>query len=119
MSFRNAKTLLLVCSTLFALAALPMSGLAQYSSPGGGVDDSNAVFQLEGNTTTDPYICFGINTAGPVIATPGTSKSCPSGTNLVQFGTQTEDWANISSNTTVSAASTGIGSDLFNSLNDD
>lgn len=58
---------------------------AQYV--GGGVDDPNGVFQLEGNATTEAFICF--ETAangGPALATPGAGNSCPSGFTLVAFG---------------------------------
>src|SRR5215468_7212193 len=102
--------------------ALPPRALAQFSNPGGGADDSNGVFQLEGDATTTGFICFGTGPLGPVIATPGAGNSCPIvadskgnsvSTNLVQFGGQTQDWDQIFAGTS-GVINTGIGSDKFN-----
>lgn len=108
-----------------AVGLNPATALAQFSSPGGGVDDSNGVFQLEGNTTTDTGICFGIVSTGPVIATPGSGNTCPSGETFVAFGSQTEDWDTIFGSTlspptaTTLATATSFEPDLFNTTSDD
>jgi hypothetical protein len=120
------------CRTKFLLLllaavamAMPGGAFAQFSSPGGGVDDSNGVFQLEGDAVTTGYICFGIGPAGPVIATPA-GNSCPNvidnksnsvPTTLVQFGGQTQDWDKIFAGTS-GVINTGIGPDAFNSASD-
>jgi hypothetical protein len=102
----------------FVLGLYPQRALAQSpSNPGGGVDDSNGVFQLEGNATTDAGICFGIGANGPVIATPGTGNSCPSGESIVTFS-GSEDWDKIYLGTTTATASTGIINDPFNTRTD-
>jgi hypothetical protein len=123
----------LTCRTIFMLSlavalavALPQAAFAQFSSPGGGVDDSNGVFQLEGDAITTGYICFGTGPLGPVIATPGAGNSCPVvndskgnpvSTNLVQFGGQTQDWDKIFAGTS-GVINTGVGSDKFNDSGD-
>jgi hypothetical protein len=102
----------------FVLGLYPQPALAQSpSSPGGGVDDSNGVFQLEGNAVTDTSICFGISSTGPVIATPGAGNSCPSGESFVTFS-GSEDWDKIFAGSTTPTATTGIVNDAFNSLTD-
>lgn len=97
---------------------------AQFSSPGGGVDDSNKVFQMEGNVAKDSYICFTANSQtkndGPAFALVPSSGNCPGGMTKVQFGSQTDDWAlftvNSSSLTgTHALATTGIRPDITNS----
>ncbi len=100
----------------FLLGISPQPALAQFSSPGGGVDDSNGVFQLEGNATKDSGICF--NAALPSIATPGAGNSCPGGFTFVAFGAQTDDWASINSNTGNFIATTGIVGDAINTNGD-
>jgi len=97
------------------LGLYPQSVFAQFSSPGGGVDDSNGVFQLEGNATTDGGICFKVPN---LIATPGAGNSCPAGFTFVAFGSQTDDWANINSGSGHFIATTGIVSDVINSSGD-
>jgi len=105
---------------------LSQTAFAQFSSPGGGVDDSNGVFQFEGDAITTGFTCFGIGPIGPVEAIPGAGNTCPVvldskgnsvTTNLVKFGGLTQDWDKISAGTS-GVVNTGIGSDLFNSLVD-
>src|SRR5258708_14329301 len=94
---------------LFAMAlvvfGLSQTAFAQFSSPGGGVDDSNGVFQFEGDAITTGFTCFGIGPIGPVEAIPGAGNTCPvvldskgnsATTNLVKFGGRTADRAQIS-----------------------
>ncbi len=101
----------------FVAGVHPQVAFAQFSSPGGGVDDSNGVFQLEGNATTDTGICFQVSP--PLIATPGAGNSCPSGLTFVAFGLQTDDWANIFTGVSLHAvATTGIVTDVTNSTSD-
>jgi hypothetical protein len=124
MNFDRRKKLLLFCCVIFTLTVIAAPVFAQFSSPGGGVDDSNGEFQLEGNTSTDTGICFGIVSTGPVIATPGSGNSCSVGT-FVAFGSQTEDWDKIYGSTlspptaTTLATATSFINDKFNTTADD
>lgn len=112
MNFRNRTTFLVFSCTLFALTTFAAMAFAQStSSPGGGVDDSNGVFQLEGNATneaTSPagvcYAATGGPLGGPNLA-PG-YPSCPAGFTAIKLGNQTEDWS------VIFAASTGSGTSL-------
>ncbi len=119
MNFRGRKTLLLFCCTLFGLATTATLTLAQ-SSPGGGVDDSNGAFQLEGNATNDTGICWEPPPTGPSIATPGSGNSCPAGFTFVPFGSQTDDWSNVNAGGSSfhGLATTGIVTDVTNSTSD-
>src|SRR2546426_4270055 len=111
-------TLGVLALAVFLLGLRPQRALAQFSSPGGGVDDSNGVFQLEGNATTDTGICFQVSP--PIIATPGGGNSCPAGLTFVAFGSQTDDWANVFTGVSLHAvATTGIVGDATNSSSDD
>ena len=111
-------TLGVLALAVFLLGLRPQPALAQFSSPGGGVDDSNGVFQLEGNATTDTGICFQVSP--PIIATPGGGNSCPAGLTFVAFGSQTDDWANVFTGVSLHAvATTGIVGDATNSSSDD
>lgn len=56
-----------------------------------GVDDRTGPFQLDGDATTDPSICFQLTPGGALTAAPSNS-SCPSGYTLVTFGANTIDW---------------------------
>jgi hypothetical protein len=92
------------------------------SSPGGGVDDSNGVFQLEGNAKNDTGICYCAtcnSSGGPSLALG--YPTCPSGFTAVAFGPQTEDWQDVFTafpgNTTHSIA-TSFVSDSFNANGD-
>lgn len=118
---RKLSSFLAVLAATVLIVGLPQAALAQFSTPGGGIDDSNGVFQLDGNATYDTAICFnatGGPDGGPVIATPTGVGSCAgSGFTYVAFGTQTEDWSNIFSGTSVASA-TSFVSDLFNSGTD-
>jgi hypothetical protein len=88
-----------------------------------GVDSAtgtSAVFQLEGNATSDSKICFrpstgtGSSVTNPSLATPGAGDSCPSGFTLVTFGTA-NDWGSPGS----PLAATAIPlTDLTNSQSD-
>ena len=121
MNFRRRTSFLLFCCTLFALTVITAPVMAQFSSPGGGVDDSNGVFQLEGNATTDSGICFKtVANGGPSIATPGPGNTCPPSFTFVAFGTQTDDWANVNTGGTSfhGLATTGIVTDTINSTSD-
>jgi len=115
MNSSKRTTLLLFCCTLFALTTFATLTFAQ-----GGADDPNGEFQLEGNTSTDGSICFGIVATGPAISTP--NPGCPSGQNLVTFGSSTEDWDKIfaaqTGGSTVAVA-TDFATDAFNSSTDD
>jgi len=116
----TSKWFLLVCCAVLFLTLQPQAAFAQFSSPGGGVDDSNGVFQLEGNATTDAGICFQVSP--PLIATPGgEGNSCPSGLTFVAFGSQTDDWANVFTGGAGlhAVATTGIVTDVTNSTTDD
>src|SRR5262249_21656112 len=112
---------------MFALIALAIGLNANIALAQTGADAAsgpNAVFQLEGNTSTDGYVCFGITSTGPIIADAvapgGGAPTCPSGTNLVTYAVPpTEDWDKIYSGKTVASATTGIVNDLFNSGSDD
>ena len=126
MKFATCRTKFLLLLAIAMAVAMPRGAFAQFSSPGGGVDDSNGVFQLEGDATTTGFICFGTGPLGPVIATPGAGNSCPNvadskgnsvSTNLVQFGGQTQDWDQIFAGTS-GVINTGIGSDKFNDSGD-
>src|SRR5262244_1776964 len=126
MNYGICRIKLFLCLSAAVLWALSPSAYAQFSSPGGGADDSNGVFQLEGDATTTGYICFGIGPLGPVIATPGAGNSCPAvvdskgnsvTTSLVQFGGQTQDWDQIFAGSS-GVINTGIGSDKFNDSGD-
>src|SRR5215472_7178021 len=73
--------------------ALVVLGLPRAAFASGGVDDPNGVFQLEGNATTDPGVCYQVTASGPLLA-PG-FPNCPAGFTAVTFGPQTEDWDKI------------------------
>src|SRR5215475_8359038 len=75
MNDRICRTKLFLCLAAAMVLALAPSAFAQFSSPGGGADDSNGVFQLEGDAKTTGFICFGTGPLGPVIATPGAGNS--------------------------------------------
>jgi uncharacterized repeat protein (TIGR01451 family) len=97
------------------LVIAPHTTLAQ-SSPGGGVDDANGVFQLDGNASKDSAICFlpaGGPDGGPLVSAP----PCSGSATLVTFGAQTEDWSNIYAGSAVAVA-TSFVSDNFNSGTD-
>jgi len=117
LKFLGTFALIAVAIGLNANIALAQTGADAASGP-------NAVFQLEGNTSTDGYVCFGITSTGPIIADGvapgGGAPTCPSGTNLVTYAVPpTEDWDKIYSGKTVANATTGIVNDLFNSGSDD
>jgi hypothetical protein len=125
LSCKTKEVALLPGLLVFCLVlALPNNAFAQFSSPGGGVDDSNGVFQLEGNATKDTAICFnptGGPDGGAVLATPS-GTSCPGGFTYVQFGSQTEDWdtifaANNNNGATLAVASSFV-SDPINGNGD-
>ncbi len=121
MSLRTGCKLLFACYIGLCAAV----AFAQYSNPGGGVDDSNGVFQLEGNATLDSAICFnptGGPDGGPLLATPS-GTSCPNGYTYVAFSADTEDWATVAaavnSGGTTKAIATSFVGDKFNSPSDE
>jgi hypothetical protein len=94
------------------------------SSPGGGVDDSNGVFQLEGNATKDAAICFDLTggaDGGPLVMAVALGTSCGAGFTYVPFGAQAEDWSTIfaaNNGGATAAVAFSFASDLFNNRND-
>lgn len=119
----NTKRVVLLPGVAVLCLTLGLTGraLAQFSSPGGGVDDTNGVFQLDGNASKDTGICFnptGGPDGGPLVSTPA-GTSCPSGFTFVAMGSQTEDWATIfnannNSGGTTTAVASSFVSDAIN-----
>jgi len=70
-----------------------MAGLSPQPALAQGVDDPSKVFQLEGNVTNESSICFSLTANGAFTATP----PCSGVFTLVNFGANTDDWANIAS----------------------
>src|SRR5262245_17303391 len=74
-----------LCFLTLVIGLSPQPALAQ------GVDDPNKVFQLEGNVTDDPSICFSLTANGAFTSAP----PCSGGFTLVTFAATTDDWQNI------------------------